>query len=162
LIGLQFVVVTLLADKPIPDMERTGNAFATPTVVYFWTVLLLSGVLSAPWNGVGRAAIAWGLIGFVGIIYAFVVARRMRAQTGYRPEFIDWLFNFILPLVGYAVLAGSAFFAAADAGSTLFAVGGAALLLLFVGIRNAWDAVTYHVFVTRQKPQNSERSSKRK
>jgi hypothetical protein len=28
-----------------------------------------------------------------------------------------------------------------------FAVGAAALLLLFVGIHNAWDAVTYHIFV---------------
>jgi len=29
----------------------------------------------------------------------------------------------------------------------LFAVGGAALLLLFIGIHNAWDGVSYHVFV---------------
>jgi len=29
----------------------------------------------------------------------------------------------------------------------LFLAGAAALLLLFIGIHNAWDAVTYHVFV---------------
>jgi hypothetical protein len=29
----------------------------------------------------------------------------------------------------------------------LFGAGAAALLLLFTGIHNAWDAVTYHVFV---------------
>jgi len=28
----------------------------------------------------------------------------------------------------------------------MFAAGAAALLLLFIGILNAWDAVTYHVF----------------
>ena len=34
----------------------------------------------------------------------------------------------------------------------LFGVGAAALLLLFIGIHNAWDAVAYHVFVnTRDK-----------
>jgi hypothetical protein len=32
----------------------------------------------------------------------------------------------------------------------LFAVGAAALLLLFIGIHNAWDAVTYHMFVKKQ------------
>ena len=31
----------------------------------------------------------------------------------------------------------------------LFGVGAAALLLLFIGIPNAWDGVTYHVFVNK-------------
>ena len=29
--------------------------------------------------------------------------------------------------------------------------GGAALVLLFIGIHNAWDAVSYHVFVNMRK-----------
>jgi hypothetical protein len=33
----------------------------------------------------------------------------------------------------------------------LFGVGGAVLLLLFIGIHNAWDAVTYHVFVKNHR-----------
>ena len=32
-------------------------------------------------------------------------------------------------------------------------VAGTALILLFVGIHNAWDAVTYHVFSVRKKRQ---------
>ena len=36
----------------------------------------------------------------------------------------------------------------------LFGAGAAALLLLFTGIHNAWDAVTYHVFV---KTRDNER-----
>jgi hypothetical protein len=40
----------------------------------------------------------------------------------------------------------------------LFGVGGAALLLLLVGIHNAWDAVTYHVFTRRRtSPERKER-----
>jgi hypothetical protein len=31
----------------------------------------------------------------------------------------------------------------------MFGVGAAALLLLFDGIHNAWDAVTYHIFVKK-------------
>jgi len=32
----------------------------------------------------------------------------------------------------------------------LFGVGAAVLLLLLIGIHNAWDAVTYHVFFKKQ------------
>ena len=39
----------------------------------------------------------------------------------------------------------------------LFGVAAAALLLLFVGIHNAWDAVTYHVFVKKRGQQEAER-----
>jgi hypothetical protein len=31
----------------------------------------------------------------------------------------------------------------------LFGVAGAALLLLFIGIHNAWDNVVYHVFLRK-------------
>jgi hypothetical protein len=49
LIGLQFVVITLVADSPNSrDMERASSAFATPTIVHFGAVLLLSAILSAP------------------------------------------------------------------------------------------------------------------
>jgi len=47
--------------------------------------------------------------------------------------------------------AGSALVALTHAREALFDVGGAALLLLFVGIHNAWDAVSYHVFVSMRK-----------
>jgi len=74
------------------------------------------------------------------------VARRMRAQTVYQPEFEDWLFHVLLPLAAYAILALSAFAAPSHAHGALFGVGAAALLLLFIGIHNAWDSVAYRVF----------------
>ncbi|PYS00913.1 MAG: hypothetical protein DMG15_26955 [Acidobacteria bacterium] len=62
LIGLQFVVITLIAEIPIvTDMERASSAFATPTIVHFGAVLLLSAVISAPWHGIAGAAILWGV-----------------------------------------------------------------------------------------------------
>jgi len=43
LIGLQFVVIALIADTPLGrNEEQAGQAFATPTVVHFGAVLLLS------------------------------------------------------------------------------------------------------------------------
>ena len=152
LIGLQFVVMALVASMPrAPGTAQAGAAFATPTIVHFGTVLLLSAVLSAPWHGLGSAAGLWGLVGLSGIVYEIIVARRMRMQTVYTPEFEDWLFHFLLPFAAYATLAISAFAARSHWRDALFGVAAAALLLLFVGIHNAWDAVTYHVFVKKRE-----------
>ncbi|HML08321.1 MAG TPA: hypothetical protein VK430_09385 [Xanthobacteraceae bacterium] len=147
LIGLQFVVVTLIAEKPLLRAAQAGAAFATPTVVCFATVLLLSAVSRVPWPAITIVAALWGLMGLGGAAYAVTVARRMRLQTTYEPEFEDWLFHVVLPLAAFAVLALSAFAVDAYTREALFGIGAATLLLLFVGIHNAWDAVAYHVFV---------------
>jgi hypothetical protein len=147
LIGLQFVVITLIAAKPIARVDAlAGGAFATPSVVHFGVVLLLSAIASAPWKEIITVAVLWGSVGVCGIVYV-VVARRMRIQSAYQPVFEDWLFHVLLPFAAYAVLAISAYVAHSHARPALFFVGAAALLLLFIGIHNAWDAVTYHVFV---------------
>lgn len=148
LIGLQFVVITLMARRPAGRGEaQASDAFTTPSVVHFGVVLLLSAVNSAPWGGAGAVAVLWGLAGLGGIAYTVVVARRLRAQTVYRPVFEDWLFHLLLPSAAYAGLTGAAFAAHSHARPALLGVGAAALLLLFIGIHNAWDTVTHLVFV---------------
>jgi hypothetical protein len=152
LIGLQFVVVTLISERPPLRAADAGAAFATPTIVHFVATLLLSALLRAPWETMTVVAALCGLMGFSGVAYAAIVARRMRRQAVYKPEFEDWLFHVALPLAAYAILALSPFAAPSREREALFGVGAAALLLLFVGIHNAWDAVTYHVFVNRADP----------
>lgn len=158
LVGLQFVVITLIGDNPnVEGLAQASSAFGTPTIVHFGAVLLLSAVLSAPWHGIGVAAVLWGLIGFSGVVYAAITARRMRVQMAYPPVFEDWLFHVLLPFAAYATVAVSTYEARAHLGAALFGVGAAALLLLFIGIHNAWDAVTYHVFARKLGPQNAKR-----
>jgi hypothetical protein len=143
LIGLQFVVMTLIVDRPPIPAAEAGAAFATPTIVHFGAALLLSALLRVPWPTVTSAAALWGLIGLTGAAYTLIVARRMRLQAVYTPGLEDWLFHVLLPLVAYAALALSATAAHAHTREVLFVVGAATLLLLFVGIHNAWDAVAY-------------------
>src|SRR5215510_4161764 len=107
LIGLQFVVLTLIAERPAVRIAEAGAAFATPSVVHFGVVLLVSAVMSAPWHAIGAVAVFWGLVGLGGLVYATVVARRMKSQTLYKPVFEDWAFHVLLPLAAYAALAVS-------------------------------------------------------
>jgi hypothetical protein len=42
--------------------------------------------------------------------------------------------------------------------AALFGVGACALLLLFIGIHNSWDTVTYNVFGSQEKKADTETS----
>lgn len=147
LIGLQFVVLSLIASRPSTRVDpQTAGAFSTPTIIHFSTVLTLAAILSAPWQDAAIPTIIYGAAGFAGLVYSALIIRRMRRQQIYRPEFEDWLFHALLPLAAYGALVTSAFAAGSLAQQALYGVGAAVLLLLLIGIHNAWDAVTYHIF----------------
>lgn len=151
LIGLQFVVVTLMADMPFQQGEiEASGAFTTPSVVHFAVVLLLSAIASIPWNEITAPAAIWGFVGFCGAIYTLVVIRRLRRLSMYEPVFEDWLFHAILPLAAYAMITTAAAIASWHERPALFIGAGSAMLLLFIGIHNAWDLVTHLVFVRRR------------
>ena len=147
LIGLQFVVTALVAQLPSTWVGdgADAEAFSTPTIVHFGAVLLVAGIISAPWHDLNPVALILGLAGVAGLIYATSITLRMRRQTAYRPAFEDWLCHCMLPLAAYAVLIASATLLLASH-EALFGVAGAVLMLLFIGIHNAWDAAAYHVF----------------
>jgi hypothetical protein len=157
LIGLQFVVMALIASTPQDISAEGGAAFGSPTVVHFGVVLFLSALLQAPWQAIFVVAAVWGLIGLGGLVYALIVTWRMIRQNAYKPVLEDWLFHSWLPLVAYAILALSALACSSHARLALFAVGGGALLLLFDGIHNAWDNVAYHVLVRLPKKHADQR-----
>jgi hypothetical protein len=144
---LQFVVMTLIANRPPVRGAAAGAAFATPTIVHFSVVLFLAALLRVPWDGIGPAVLVCGVTGLGGTVYALVTAWRMRAQPTYKPDFEDWLFHAGLPLAAYVALAASALAALSHMRDAMFAIAAATLVLLFAGIHNAWDAVAYHVLV---------------
>jgi hypothetical protein len=143
LTGLMFVVIALVAD--VPGTKRQLDAFGTPTVVHLSAALLLSVILTAPWPTRFAAQLALTTIGAAGTAYTVVVLRRARGQNDYRPVFEDWLFHAALPFASYVSVLAGALGMARLATACLFVIGGAAVLLLFIGIHNAWDTVTYVV-----------------
>jgi hypothetical protein len=46
--------------------------------------------------------------------------------------------------------------ALSDMAEAFFGVGSAVLLLLFIGIHNAWDSVAYLVFYSKQDTNNKD------
>lgn len=81
--------------------------------------------------------------GALNAVYVLIVWRRARRTTQYTPVFEDWLWHVILPLAGYLAISVAALTLLRHHVASLFVIGGSAVLLLFVGIHNAWDTVTY-------------------
>ncbi len=152
LTGLQFVVIALGAEARSLHGPELG-AFGTPTVVHFCAVLLIAAILSMPWQAVSSAGLALGSCGLAGIGYVLIVVRRARGQKRYAPVLEDWLWHGAFPLIAYAALLAAALVLRRNPLPCLFVIAATALLLLFIGIHNAWDAVTY---IAIEQPRHRE------
>jgi F0F1-type ATP synthase assembly protein I len=142
LTGLMFVVITLVVES----RRRSGgalDAFATPTIVHFCIALLVAAVISSPWHSLTPVSLVIGLIGLATSVYVGIVTRRARRQKDYKPVLEDWIWHVSLPIAAYATYIIAASTMARHPEAALFGVGAATLLLVFIGIHNAWDTVTY-------------------
>jgi len=137
LTGLQFVVVALLPDLR-RGVQNAGEGIA---------------IVTAPWPALLGAAIAIAACGLFGVVYVYIVLRRTVRQTTYQPVMEDWIWHVILPLLAYAALVAAAPAVVRDPLPALFVIGAASVLLLFIGIHNAWDTVTYLVTDEQQKAE---------
>lgn len=155
LTGLQFVVLTLIGEfVAFRGSGSTLSAFGSPNVVHFCVALLVSAILSSPWQGLGPAGFAVTLCGAGGLLYSLAVLRRARNQSDYKPVLEDWIWHTTLPILAYAILVVGGFELARAVTPVLFPIGGATLLLIFIGIHNAWDTVTY-VTLERSRELNA-------
>jgi hypothetical protein len=158
LTGLMFVVITLIAGGRVrvSSPSEAFAAFNTPNVVHFCAALLVATLLSAPWQALWNVGLLLGLVGLAGMSYVVVVLRRARRQKDYQPVLEDWLWHTIFPLLSYTALVVAAIVFLGNPVLALFVIGTATVLLLFIGIHNAWDNVTYLVLELPQsenKPQ---------
>ena len=152
LTGLQFVVMALMADFPALEPETKAiAAFSTPSIVNFGVVLVLAAIDVMPFHSLGPVSLLWGAASVVGILYTGITAQRFRSQNAYSPVFEDWFYRIILPFLGYSCLLAAAFIARSHASAALFEVAAVVLLLLFVGIHDAWDNATFLVFYKRRE-----------
>jgi len=156
LIGLQFVVIVLIADVRIEGGSGEGiAAFGTPTVVHFGSALAVSAFMSAPWGGLVGVRTALALVALSGIGFVIRALIRARRQQAYKPVLEDWIWHTLLPLTAYSTILISMLMAGIPTRGAFFAVAIAALGLLFIGIHNAWDTVVW--IVINSKPELRDR-----
>jgi hypothetical protein len=155
LTGLQFIVITLGAQMHRGDAEA-NRAFGTPTIVHFCAVLFIAAVLSAPWPSLADIAYILGFCGAAALLYAAVILRIVRRQRAYAPVLEDWVWHFTLPPLAYALLLVAAIIMQRNSTLALFVVAGTVMLLLFVGIHNAWDSATFITLNQRQQQGNDK------
>ena len=151
LTGLQFVVIALGSESRNLGTEREIHAFATPTIVHFCAVLLVSAILSAPWHHHWPPALTLAATGLAGLLYTFVIVRRARRSEHYKPVLEDWIWHTITPFLSYCALAIASLFLPNHPTPSLFIIAASSLLLLFTGIHNAWDAVIFLALARKQK-----------
>jgi hypothetical protein len=161
LTGLQFVVITLATDRRTnaSTNSTTIDAFATPTIVHFCVALFVSATLSAPWPDLFGAAVMLSLCGLAGVLYSALIVWRATHQTGYKMVAEDWVWHVAFTALAYTALFGAGLMLRRTPAVSLFGIAGAALLLMYIGIHNAWDTTTYFIAHAVAKPNENGEST---
>jgi len=146
LIGLLFVVTTLSAGMHIgaETLSRGAAFYMTPTLFHFVTVLVISALAAVPGVSGFWVAVVLGPWSLAGAIYSAVMGVAMRKNR--LPSSGDWadVFGYgILPALMYLALIASAWLAWRGAEQAPYAMAIGLTVLLVIGIRNAWDLVTF-------------------
>jgi hypothetical protein len=157
LTGLMFVVITLNAEANASYDDAIG-AFSTPTVLHFCFVLLIAAIVSVPRHTQTSLAVCLGITGVTGLAYTILAIARIRHQKEYAPVMEDWIWHVILPLLAYAVICVAVFGFWRHSGIMLYMVAASVLLILYIGIHNAWDAA---MFLTVERRSGAQRSKKK-
>jgi len=122
LTGLLFVVVSL-GPRVVASHEATGvRAFISPNAVYFTTTLVVSAILA--------------------------LTKVHRQWRDNKLPVLDWAWFVGLPIAAYVLLLLSGVGFVLNVALAGYAVAAALILLLVIGIRNAWDLV---IWISRQE-----------
>jgi hypothetical protein len=156
LTGLTFVVIALISDSARGVRPTGVGAFVTPTIAHFGGVLALAAFLSMPHQSVASLSAGFAVAGIAGVIYGgFIAANMRRVGSAYVPVLEDWIWNVILPTLVYAGLLVEAVLIWHEPTPALYAVAALSLIMLFIGIRNAWDIAVWMTFYKQREPNDS-------
>jgi len=144
LTGLTFVVIALSADSK--RVNFTGlRAYVTPIIVHFAVVLGLAAYLSMPHQDVLSLSLGFGVTGAAGLVYVAFIARGIgHISKQYVPVGEDWIWNVVLPALAYGALFAVAFLIWRRPEQCMYGVAVVSLLLMFIGIHNAWDVAVWN------------------
>jgi hypothetical protein len=150
LIGIMFLVATLTAGRDPTQVSRGARVYITPIVFHFAAVLVVSVVAEIPNLSIVAADIVLGMVAAAGFLYAAVTTVRI-FSPGWRdgPDMWDKCFYGLFPVLTYLTLVGTTGFVWFAIEASVYAVGASMLVLLLIGITNAWDMATT---LTQKRP----------
>ena len=137
LIALLFVAVSVGADALTPERTSATRTFMSPVVFHYTNILFLSLIALIPTQTWESFGLVIGVASIGSVIYSIVIAVRVHRNPV--SDLPDRLCYGAIPAFCYAsgLIVAPLLFAEKPAGLNLLA--GAALLLLVINIRNAWD-----------------------
>jgi hypothetical protein len=145
LVGLMFVAASIGAsiytEKNRPGMQ----AFISPTVVHFTSVLVLALLALVPTHEWLTLAGLLALVGVAGGVYSANLWMQLFVRRRFDVDIVDRLFYAALPSLGYLLLLLAAFFLLRQSEAGLDLLAAAQITLLLAGIRNAWDMMIWIV-----------------
>src|SRR5580704_8946603 len=145
LIGLFFVVVTLTQGFDRDRALRGASLYMTPSLIHFAVVLSMSAVAVAPGLPIPVTAGLFAAVALVGLGNAVwatigIAFRRLGPEA---PHWSDvWLYG-VAPSAIYTGLLIAAVGLSEELAWAAYANAALLLALLLIGVRNAWDLITW-------------------
>jgi hypothetical protein len=144
LIGLIFVVVTLMSDRPRSSVLSGSRLYMGPVVLHVTFVLLLSATALAPGISPTEFAIVSGAVAVWGLVRGLTSTQGIRALTGAdKPHWTDMWFYGVIPTTLYLLLAVVAFAVWRELSWAAEGVAAVVTAGLLLCIRNEWDLITW-------------------
>jgi hypothetical protein len=143
LVGLMFVAATLGASMFSEANRNAMQAFISPTVVDFAAALFICIAVTIPaqtWLTLGLLLTVGGV---AGLVYAGRVWIEMIVRRSFKVDLVDRLFYATIPLLGYLLVFASGVLLLLRKSWSSEVTAAALVVLLFAGIRNAWDMTTW-------------------
>lgn len=159
LIGLIFVVVTLMQDRSRSSVLSGSKLYMGPVLLHVSFVLVLSAAALLP-------EISSHAMGFVcAVVAVWGLARGLMSITGIRgltgadtPHWTDVWFYGVIPTVIYVLIGVVSAGFWADKGWAPYGVATLITALLLVTIRNEWDLVTWLAPKVDEQPSPKRRT----
>jgi len=148
LLGAMFVVISIGTGFIKKQHTPAMRDFLTPTVIHMATVVIGCALVVVPSLERISFVVIFGLGGLIGLIYSGRIGLSVKRRREIDAE--DRIWYAALPVLGYAAIAAAAFMVLRRLPGALEVLAAALILLLIVGIRNAWDMILFFVMRARR------------
>jgi len=151
LVGLMFVAASTGAGVFTSEHQVGIHSFLSPTVVHFSAVLIVCLFATFPTQNRVLFSVVQACVGVTGLIYSVVVSHRMFKHGIIATiDLADRLWYVVLPMGIYLLMIAAGASLWQRSGFSLEILATALVLLMLIGIRNAWDMTVW--IIDRRRP----------